>query len=573
MTAVSDDPMNVHQITTRTLSASRDHAVSDRGLREPADETGNVVAELDLTELVARLRRQTSSILTLEAGSVVRRSHAQLHDDVIAAYETLRSWGVKAGSRVGIRLANCYNWIVYDLALIKVGAVSVAFTEDFAKSSPQELADRYNLSLLLLSVRERTAETDNLPTIAYVDGPKSQIRARNDNDAEPADHLDHPWMIFSSGSAGGVKGLRLNRKGVEKNIDRLVRHAGVRHDDRLILFLPMSNFQQRAMYYAALWFGFDLIVTEPARLFYALKELKPTILIAPPALYELFELRVINATPFARWLGPIVGRGINMIPGARTRDAVAKRIFRNVYNALGGNMRIMLTGMAPIRRSTLSLFASMRLPLLEVYGLTEAGNVAANLPGANRLGSVGKPIPGVHVRLAEDKEILVHSLPAFADEYFECSAGENERTFIGNGWIATGDVGRFDADGYLYIVGRKKEIIVTSGGKKVHPEMIEAEIDGCGDVAKSVVFGGPGAPFLIAVVEMRDANDAAARSRVAAHVDACNKGRTAYEVAKVIYSDVAFTRENNFLRPNLKLDRRRIAAHFGSALQELDLNL
>ena len=142
-------------------------------------------------------------------------------------------------------------------------------------------------------------------------------------------------------------------------------------------------------------------------------------------------------------------------------------------------MRFMVTGMAPIKRATLELFQLMQLPLFETYGMTEFGGIALNIPGANKVGSVGRPLPGVRVELAPDGEVIAVREHRIASGYCECAAGEEEQTFIGPDRVATGDVGRFDADGYLYLVGRKREMIITAGGTKIHPEIPEAEIDAC----------------------------------------------------------------------------------------------
>ena len=124
-------------------------------------------------------------------------------------------------------------------------------------------------------------------------------------------------------------------------------------------------------------------------------------------------------------------------------------------------MRFMVTGMAPIKRATLELFHLMELPLFETYGMTEFGGIALNTPRSSKLGSVGRLLPGVRVELAADGEVIAIREHRIAATYFECGAGEVEQTFISHDRVATGDVGRFDDDGYLYLIGRKKEMIVT----------------------------------------------------------------------------------------------------------------
>jgi long-subunit acyl-CoA synthetase (AMP-forming) len=316
------------------------------------------------------------------------------------------------------------------------------------------------------------------------------------------------------------------------------------------------------MYYSALWYGFDLIVTDPTRLFRALKELHPSILIAPPMLYEAFETRFFNLPQWKQRAAGFLGRLIRMVPARSLRHKLARILFKDAYEALGGRMRFMVTGMASIKRSTLDLFHLMQLPLFETYGITEFGGVALNVPAANRPGSVGKLLPGVRVELAPDGEVIAIRKYRIASTYFECADGEAESTFISQDRVATGDIGRFDNDGYLYLIGRKREMIVTSGGTKIHPEIPEKEIEGCPDVARAVVFADPDTSALAAVVLAKNPTDNNAKARIQQFIDDMNEKRALFAVRRIIFTDVAFSRENGFLRPNLKLDRNRIAQHF-----------
>lgn len=530
---------------------------------------------MDLTKLVTRLpQRSTSRIYSYENGRVVQRTHAEVYADVRAAVARLEGWGVKAGMRVGIRAPNCYQWIVYDLAIIELRAVSVAFTDDFNTTTAEELRDKYELSLLLVMASERQRHSPQVNFVAYLDGENTNVAVACSNEPCTTSGKDfvNPWRIFSSGSVGGLKGLALNRKGVEAWVDGFTQAIAPRSDDRLLLFLPMSNFQQRPMYYAALWYGFDLIVTDPARLFLALKDLKPTILVAPPTLFQAFETRFGNLPKWNQIAARVAGNIVRLLPVRRARERVARLVFKQAYEALGERMRLMITGMAPIKRATLDLFRLMQLPLFETYGLIECGSVTLNVPGAFRIGSVGRPLPGVQVELASDGEIIVRREPMVALGYFECATGENEMTFIGDNRVASGDIGRLDKDGYLYLVGRKKEIIVTAGGDKVHPEVIESEIDACPDVAKSVVLKDPDVPALVAIVLPKDPSDEGARSRIEQFVNHNGGGhhRATMSIGKIVFTDLIFSRENGLLRPNLKLDRRKIAEHFRAEIAAFD---
>jgi long-subunit acyl-CoA synthetase (AMP-forming) len=279
-------------------------------------------------------------------------------------------------------------------------------------------------------------------------------------------------------------------------------------------------------------------------------------------LYEAFETRFSNLPGWKQWMARVLGNIARALPAKTLRARLARTVFKDAYEALGGRMRFMVTGMAPIKRSTLDLLNLMQLPLFETYGITEFGGVALNVPGANRPGSVGQLLPGVGVELAEDGEIIAIREHRIASTYFECADGEAEKTFISHDRLATGDVGRFDKDGYLYLIGRKREMIITAGGTKIHPEIPEAEIDECPDVARSVVFADPESSALVAVVLPKKPDDPAAKVRIQQFVDKNTEQRPSFAVRRVIFTDLAFSRENGFLRPNLKLDRNRIAQHF-----------
>ncbi|HET9284846.1 MAG TPA: AMP-binding protein [Candidatus Angelobacter sp.] len=516
---------------------------------------------MDLRNLVAHLvtEQLAARIFTFEKSGIRIRSHADVVADVKAACSALSSFGVGAGSRVGLRAPNSYHWMVYDLALIELKAVSIAFTDDFINTPTEDLFQRYALSLLVTSEFERPARRQEFP-VAYLDGTNYDVRAIPARDLTADTNFDRIGLIFTSGSTGGLKGIELNRRGLENSVDTFTQAVKPAKDDCLLLFLPMSNLQQRLMYYSALWYGFDLAIADPPKLFHALKEFRPTILIAPPTLYEAFETRFHNLPPWKRTAAKVMGKAARAIPVPALRKKLGKLLFKDAHDALGGRMRFMITGMAPIKTSTLKLFALMQLPLYETYGLIEFGSVALNVPGSARLGSVGRPLPGVTIDFANDGEIIASTEEPQAVGYFQCGEGEAEKTFIGRGRIATGDIGRFDTDGFLYLVGRKKEIIITAGGEKVHPEVIEAGINASPDVARSVVFREPDTPFLTAVVLPNDPLDSGAKTRIEEFIGGVQNDRDA--IGKIIFTDIGFTRENGFLRPNLKLDRKTIARHF-----------
>ncbi|MBK8252013.1 MAG: AMP-binding protein [Polyangiaceae bacterium] len=527
---------------------------------------------MNLTGILARLDdHKGPGILFFEKGRVVRREFPAFKKDVEKAIDRLKSVGVKAGMRVGIRATNCYPWIVYDVALLELRAQSVAFTEDFFPTPADELQQKYKLGLILGYSKDKPHIESKNGAVLLMDSTSDEgVKADDSFTHEPDPDFECPSLIFSSGTSGRIKGLQVSRKGAESTINAFTSRIQPRPDDCLLMFLPISNYQQRMMCYAAMWFGFDLILTDPQRLFRALKELHPTLFVAPPLLYETIEGKLYNLPKWKKLAADYGGKIIEKIPVPELRQKAARKLYGEIYEALGGRMRFMLTGMAPIKRSTLQLFSRMQLPLFETYGLTECGPVALNVPGQHKPGSVGKPVEPGSVQIAEDGEIIVKKKHPQSIGYFDVPAEDQVATFLDNGSVATGDIGRFDEDGYLYLVGRKKEIIITPGGVKVHPEVLEGDIDASPDVAKSVVFGGAGMQTLVAVVSVRGTLDATLKDRIERHVDTVNaKHPSAIRVGKVVFTDTQLTRENGLLRPNLKLDRKRIQEYFANDIGAL----
>ena len=224
--------------------------------------------------LLTGLSSKKGAIFTLAQGRAVRHSYADLAADVAKAKEQLTRWNVKAGVRVGMFGPNSYSYIVYDLALIGLNAIAVPFTDDFAGSLNPDLIERYNIALMLLSKNavHGFAKDDNY--VAFMGQDDQEVRALERTPYANGDERDDLCLAFSSGSAGGLKGLVISRSGAEATLPPVVEAIGVNHRDCLLLFLPMSNFQQRMMYYASIWYDLDIAVTDYTQLYPAMKILR-----------------------------------------------------------------------------------------------------------------------------------------------------------------------------------------------------------------------------------------------------------------------------------------------------------
>ena len=518
---------------------------------------------MDLRGLIADLPGKTGMVHTFERGKALHYSHASLHGEVMRVRQALLDWGVRPGMRVGIYAPNSLAWMIHDLALIDIDAISVPFTDDFAGQVNDELLARYDVALLLTSKSHAKDFPQKPAHVAFIDADNDGVRALDRMPMPESDSADQHSLVFSSGSAGGLKGLVISRMGIEDTLLAIYRAFEPQPGDRVLLFLPLSNLQQRNMCYGALRYDFDLIITDYTQLFAAMKALRPTLLPAPPVLYQMIHGEFERLPDEEKHRRMMLAKAIGLVPVASWRLALARKFFKDFHDQFGGQMRTLVTGMAPIRREMGAFFECMQLPLCESYGMVEAGSITWRAAGSREYSSVGKVLPGIRLTFEDDGEIVVHRDHPLTLRYFQAADGENERTFVGPGRIATGDIGHMDSDGNVYLQGRKREQITTPGGYKVHPEVIENQLNHSPDVAQSVVFLKPGASQLTCVVALQQPELDGARERVKKYAAGLSSIKKIAQFIDVIYADEIFTRENGMLRPNLKLDRKAIVAKYG----------
>jgi long-subunit acyl-CoA synthetase (AMP-forming) len=524
---------------------------------------------MDLARLFDRLNELSrQSVTFFEKNRICRKFYPEVANEVLQECQWLTTHGIERGMRIGILSDNSYDWIVHELSCLRLSCVLVTFSPDeFAAWSYDDLAMKYDLQLLLVSTKERTRRGEAPPYVAAAESARGDFQSRISPAARGTSLAPDVYsLVFSSGTSGKLKCILMSKRGTEELVESYGQNYRFQSSDSILVVLPLSNFQQRLMVYTAIYYGFDMQIVDSPQFFRALKEMKPTILAGPPAFYEVVENQFRNLPPSRQRILKAGGAAIRAVSRGRLRSRILRRWFAPFHEAYGGCIRLMLTGAAAIRMSTLTLFQQMGFPIYQVYGLTETGFVSWNLPGRNRPGSVGKLVFEGGASLAEDGEILVHYRYPQSIGYLDAET-EQAKTYLGDRGIATGDIGRFDEDGYLYIVGRKKQIIVTQGGYKLQPEPLESEIERRPEVSRAVLFGGGELPVLSALVGLRPEAGPAADRRVQSFVDELNRTLPpASRVARVIFTDRPFTRENGFLTRNLKIDRNAIYREFRDAL-------
>lgn len=491
-----------------------------------------------VSELASYLLATPSArIVFVDAGQRIETTYAELHELVLQKGRELTRLEVRSGDRVGLIGPNSLTWMAWDLALISAGAIGLVFADEHAREAPAVLCERYGCGQLLA-----------------VDGDRTEIFSAGDmrRNGPRADETDVVTLVFSSGTTGRMKGLRISRSGLEHILDQFIVAYRLSASDRYYSFLPFSYFQQRALYYAALAVGADIVVVSPTEFLQHFVTERPTYCVNPPVFYEAIHThyRALQR----------LGRAVSL------------------QDLLGGNIRWMITAMAPIRREVLDFFWSQGVFLYETYGVTETGIVAWNTLDDYKVGTVGKPASDGDIVLGDECEVLIRRELPLALGYFDVPVEDEREVFRPDGTIATGDTGEMDADGYLTLMGRIKNAIVTPQGKKFHPEQLEAALEREFTTHLPVVIGGADVcdNTLLLAPRISERSAAPSASMVASAVHRLNASLDSYQRIRAAFAfSEPFSLTNGCVTRNLKLDRRGIERAFLEgrlARQQYDLN-
>ncbi|MGL6279753.1 MAG: AMP-dependent synthetase/ligase [Gaiella sp.] len=534
----------------------------------------------------------------------------------------LLAWGVRKGDVFGILGRTTLEWALFDFALALVGGVTAPV---YATSSPKDAA--YVLShsgaigVLVEDGAQRAkvdAEREALPALRHVltfddlDALAEEGRAFREAhrealaDAEAAVGEDDLYtFIYTSGTTGPPKGCMLLHRNYWE-MTAVVRHldAFLQPGDVCLLYLPLAHNFGRLVHLAGPFAGFTIAFEpDPYAVATSLTEVRPTVLPSVPRIFEKVHTAVLSAfdeatgakarlIAWALRVGREVGRlrreGQPIPRGLAAQHAIADRlVYAKVKERLGGRLRLPISGGAPLSSEIAEFFDALDIRIMEAYGLTECTSGATvNTPTAYRYGTVGRALPGFELRLAEDGELLMRSPTVFAGYYAEPEA--TAEVLDADGWLRTGDIASIDADGFVAITDRKKDILVTAGGKNIAPQNLENELKTSRWVSQALVVGDR-RPYVAALVTLDPveiarwaeengaepdvavlAHDPRVRALVQAAVDDVNRDRTAFEQLKrfgILERD--FTMEQGELTPTLKLRRRVCVEHFADEVEQL----
>jgi long-chain acyl-CoA synthetase len=384
----------------------------------------------------------------------------------------------------------------------------------------------------------------------------------------------------------------------------LMEQTYYRQDDVMLLYLPLAHNYGRLMLLLGAHVGFTIaFLADPLRVAEALPQVRPTLLPSVPRVYEKVHSAVLAkfdeatglkrrlidwALPIGREVSRLEAEGRDVPAGVRAKHRLADRlVFSKVREPLGGRLRMPGSGGAPLSKEIIEFFDAVGIRITEGYGLTECTTACStNRPDSYRFGSVGQPLPGFEVRIAEDGEIQLRSETVFQGYYKDPEA--TAAVLDEDGWLSTGDIGHLDEDGFLFITDRKKDILVTAGGKNVAPQNIENELKNSRYVSQALVVGDA-RPFVSALVTLDAAEigrwaaeqgiegeaaalarDGRVRELVQGIVDEVNRDRSRFEQIKrfaILPRD--FTMEEGEITPTLKLRRRAVQEHFADEIETL----
>jgi long-chain acyl-CoA synthetase len=553
-----------------------------------------------------------------EAGEWRSVTAAQFADQVTAVARGLVAAGIGAGDRVGLLSRTRYEWTLFDYAVLAVGAATVAIYET---SSAEQVAwileDSGAVAVVVESAKHRgvvESVADGLPALRRTwqidppegspggpgavdelvelgaETPASEVEQRRA--ATRADDL--ATLIYTSGTTGRPKGCELSHRNLLSEVKTVIGMLPelLTANGSLLLFLPLAHVFGKVIQFGALASRTTVAHTPDTKdLLPDLQAFKPTFLLAVPRVFEkvfngarqratdegrgkIFDAAAETAVAWSRARdtgGPALG--------LRLRHALFDRlVYTKLRAAVGGQVLAAVSGSAPLGERLGHFFRGIGLPVLEGYGLTEtSAGITLNTLTAQRVGSVGRPFPGHGVRIADDGEVLL-SGPILFRGYWKNETATKEA--MEDGWFHSGDIGELDDGGFLTITGRKKELIVTAGGKNVAPAVLEDRLRAHPLVSQCMVVGD-GQPFIAALVTVDaealpgwlEANgkpadtkvadlvdDEALRKEMSGAVDEANKAVSrAEQIREFRILPVDFTEDGGEITPTLKVKRSVVA--------------
>ena len=511
--------------------------------------------------------------------------------------------GVQPGDRVVLMSPNRIEWLYCDMGVQLAGGVDVPVYPSTTASVAAKIVANSEARVAIVSdaeIASRLRGAEPLEKVFTMDedvqgwlasGPAPAALAEIDRRTDALEPDSIGTIIYTSGTTGDPKGVVLEQRAMADMAVTGVRSHNIGPDDVTLSFLPYSHVLERVngLYVGIAAGGCAYLSRGIDRLAEDIREVRPTVMVSVPRVYEKMHQRVLETLrtqperrqAMFRWAVSAGEGRRSRNPFARASAALADRLLlAKVRDRLtGGRLRFFVSGGAPLHTEVERFFWAIGVPILQGWGMTETSSGAtSNLVDHHRYGTVGLPLPGVELKIAEDGEILVKS-PGNMREYYRNPEATAET--IKDGWVVTGDIGEIDSDGFLTITDRKKDLIKTAGGKYVAPQPIEARLQAHEGIERAVVIGDE-RPYVVALIVpdwdalgIKGDHEAQAGSddlkqRFQSAVDEVNRDLGSWETIKYFHVLPAdFSEEKGELTPTLKAKRKVIHENHRDAIESM----
>ena len=552
-------------------------------------------------------------------------SSDQIYQRVRALAKAFLDWGAKKGDRIALIAENRWEWAITDFAALAIGAADVPIYPTLTGEQIAALIADAGCRIAVVSTRQQFDKLNSvrsltqLERIVIMDSPAPDGAIAFSSLMDDADILgsqrdpvfdalsrnvqpdDLATLIYTSGTTGEPKGVSLTHGNFAANQNVAPSDFGFNSTDACISFLPLSHVTARTLDYVMYNSGAQVVYcSQFDKLPQAMREIRPTVIVGVPRVFEKIRQAVEQKSAASPIKKRLLARAIQIgshftdivydgrRPSALMWKVANKLVYSKVQEAFGGRVKVFVCGGAPLGIDTAKWFAAAGIALWEGYGLTETSPVIAlNTPLKHRMGAAGFPMPNVELKLAADGELLVRGPSVFSGYWQKPQA--TAECFDAEGWFSTGDIGHFDADGFLYITDRKKELLKTSGGKMVAPQPIENKLKNSVLVAQAALVGDKHkfisaliSPNFVALEDWAKHHGVHAQSR--AELVADPRTIALYgEIVREVNGSLAnfetlkrfkvvaeeWTQESGELTPSMKLKRRVLTQQYAAVIEDL----
>ena len=580
----------------------------------------------DLLPLAARKHGPRRAMLYKdESGEWVSKTYSELGETVKDLSLGLIDLGIEKGDKVAILANTRAEWSYFDFAALSAGAVAVPIYQTNSPEECQYVLENSDARAVIVEDSEQLEKIrqvkDRAPKLEFVlrmTGTSDDAISMEDLAARGRGHQESEWderwrsvtpddictFIYTSGTTGPPKGCVISHGNYRAMLDMIHEVSVLGGDELTYLYLPLAHSFALLIQFGTFDLGASLAYWErdPLKILPNLTEVKPTYFPSVPRIFEKIYTAATGSVEKEGGLKKVifdwavrVGKKVRQREREGKRvgwllrkqyEFADKRVLSKIRALFGGNLKLAVSGAAPINPDILRFFDAAGVLFLEGWGMTETSTAATiATPEDFKFGTIGKPFPGCEVKIADDGEILVRGPNVFQGYY---KNDEATRETIVDGWLHTGDIGEVDSDGYIKITGRKKDIIITAGGKNITPANLENEIKQSQWVSQCVVVGDR-RPYLVALITL-DMEECAKlaeengwpsdpaqlaqhpemRQLIQEHLDKVNeKFARVEQVKKFAVLPRDLTQEAGELTPSMKVKRAAVAEKHDDAVEKL----